>query len=114
RRHGEVGMQPGRRECGPLLERGQLALVPGVGYPNPNRSHFESMAIWHSARLDPEEHAGPGWIGRGLDAQIEATRAKADGAAALFIGDGTPPGALRARRAAASALDPIPHLLLPP
>ncbi len=64
-----VGLHPGLREMGALLERGQLALVPGVGYPNPNRSHFESMAIWQTARLDPEEHAGPGWIGRGLDAQ---------------------------------------------
>ena len=68
----EVGLHPALREMGTLLERGQLALVPGVGYPNPNRSHFESMAIWQSARLDPEEHAGPGWIGRGLDAQVEA------------------------------------------
>jgi uncharacterized protein (DUF1501 family) len=109
----EVGMHPGLREFGTLLERGQLALVPGVGYPNPNRSHFESMAIWHSARLDPEDHSGPGWIGRGLDAQIEAARAKPDGAAALFIGDGTPPAALRARRAATSALDRIDDLILP-
>src|SRR5271156_6104538 len=59
----EVGMHPGLRDLGTLLERGQLALVPGVGYPNPNRSHFEIMAIWHSARLDPEEHSGSGWIG---------------------------------------------------
>jgi uncharacterized protein (DUF1501 family) len=109
----EVGMHPGLREFGKLLENGRLALVPGVGYPNPNRSHFESMAIWHSARLDPEEHTGPGWIGRGLDAQIEAARAKADGAAALFIGDGTPPAALRARRAATSSLDRIDDLVLP-
>jgi uncharacterized protein (DUF1501 family) len=109
----EVGMHPGLREFGALLERGQLALVPGVGYPNPNRSHFESMAIWHSARLDPEEHSGPGWLGRGLDAQLEAARTKSEGAAALFIGDGTPPAALRARRAATSALDRIDDLILP-
>src|SRR5689334_1269817 len=108
----EVGMHPGLREFGTLLERGQLALAPGVGYPNPNRSHFESMAIWHSARLDPEEHSGPGWLGRGLDAQIEVGRTKSDGAAALFIGDGTPPAALRARRAATSALDRIDDLIL--
>src|SRR5271163_1487617 len=57
----QVGLHSGLREMGKLLERGQLALVPGVGYPNPNRSHFESMAIWQSARIDPEEHTGPGW-----------------------------------------------------
>ena len=44
--------------------------MPGVGYPNPNRSHFQSMAIWQTARLDPEEQNGPGWIGRSLDEQI--------------------------------------------
>jgi uncharacterized protein (DUF1501 family) len=109
----EVGMHPALREMGALLQRGQLALVPGVGYPNPNRSHFESMAIWQTARMDLEEHAGSGWIGRGLDAQLEAGRPQSAGAAALFIGDGTPPAALRARRAATSALDRIDDLVLP-
>ena len=88
----QVGLHPALREMGKLLERGELALVPGVGYPNPNRSHFESMAIWQSARMDPEEHAGPGWIGRGLDARLEAGRAAGERPSALFIGDGTPPG----------------------
>jgi uncharacterized protein (DUF1501 family) len=111
--NGEVGLHPALRDMGKLLEGGQLALVPGVGYPNPNRSHFESMAIWQSARLDPEEHAGPGWIGRGLDAQVEASKAQAGGASALFIGDGTPPAALRARRAATSSLDRLDDLVLP-
>jgi uncharacterized protein (DUF1501 family) len=109
----EVGLHPALREMGALLERGQLALVPGVGYPNPNRSHFESMAIWQTARMDPEEHTGSGWIGRGLDAQLEAMKTRPNGAAALFIGDGTPPTALRARRAAISALDRIDDLILP-
>ncbi len=45
--------------AGKLLESGRLGIVPGVGYPNPNRSHFASMAIWQTARLDPEEHARP-------------------------------------------------------
>jgi uncharacterized protein (DUF1501 family) len=108
-----VGLHPALREMGKLLERGHLALVPGVGYPNPNRSHFESMAIWQTARMDPEEHTGPGWIGRGLDAQIEAAKAASGGAAALFIGDGTPPAALRARRAATSSLDRLDDLVLP-
>ncbi len=111
--NGDVGLHPALREMGKLLESGQLALVPGVGYPNPNRSHFESMAIWHSARLDPEEHAGPGWIGRGLDTQYEGGKERTGGASALFIGDGTPPAALRARRAATSSLDRLDDLVLP-
>ena len=68
----QVGLHPGLRELSTLLERGQLALVSGVSYPNPNRSHFESMAIWQTARLDPEQNAGPGWIGRALDARAES------------------------------------------
>ena len=73
----QVGLHPGLRGLGALLERGQLGLVPGVGYPNPNRSHFESMAIWQTARLDPEDHSGPGWIGRSFDEQAEAAARRA-------------------------------------
>jgi len=44
-------------------EAGELALVQGVGYPQPNRSHFQSYEIWHTA--DPRGRAsGDGWIGR--------------------------------------------------
>src|SRR5215471_17553930 len=63
----KVGLHSSLGEFGKMLEKGQLAVVQGVGYPNPNRSHFRSMAIWHSARLDAEEHTGLGWLGRALD-----------------------------------------------
>ncbi len=106
----QVGLHPGLRGLGSLLEHGQLGLVPGVGYPNPNRSHFESMAIWQTARLDPEEHTGPGWIGRSLDEQAESGHGGPSGTPALLIGDGSPPAALRGRRAAASALERIDDL----
>src|SRR6266852_2776444 len=80
----QVGLHPSLADAGKLLEAGQLAIVQGVSYPNPNRSHFRSMAIWHSARLDPEEHGGLGWLGRALDDD-----AKTGGAAgALLIGSG--------------------------
>jgi uncharacterized protein (DUF1501 family) len=46
-------------------DRKQLAIVQGVGYPNPNRSHFRSMEIWHTAA--PEKVIRTGWIGRTLD-----------------------------------------------
>src|SRR5436309_5972016 len=46
-----VGLHPALAEAAKLLESSRLALVPAVGYPNPNRSHFESMAIWHTARF---------------------------------------------------------------
>ena len=61
-----VGLNPGMRGFKQLLDQGQLAVVQGVGYPNPNRSHFESMRIWHAARTDATSDT-PGWLGRALD-----------------------------------------------
>ena len=48
-----------------LFERGQLAILQGVGTPAVNRSHFESTAIWQTARLDPHREPA-GWLGRCL------------------------------------------------
>src|SRR5947208_1353156 len=45
---------------------GALAVVRGVGYPKPARSHFRSMAIWQTAAPDTQSRTG--WIGRWLDA----------------------------------------------
>jgi uncharacterized protein (DUF1501 family) len=109
-----VGLHPALTDLGKLLEKGHLALVPGVGYPNPNRSHFESMSIWQTARLDPEEHGGPGWIGRSFDSL--ATTGDDNGAAgtaSLFVGAELTPAALRGRRAAASSLERLEDLTLP-
>lgn len=49
-----------------LFKANQLAIVQGVGYPDPNLSHFESMDIWQSAMTDGSQTTG--WIGRWLDA----------------------------------------------
>src|ERR1700686_4674058 len=57
-----VGLNPGMRAFEGLLSAGQLAIVQGVGYPNPDRSHFESMDVWQTA--DPRRRIGTGWIGR--------------------------------------------------
>src|SRR6266545_1656744 len=105
----EVGLHPAMAGAAKLLESGQLAVVQGVGYPNPSRSHDRSMAIWHSADVklargagyDPEVKAALGWIGRALDED----RKPADGSVgAMFVGTGAMPGALRGRRSAASAI----------
>lgn len=48
-------------------EAGQLAIVEGCGYAQPNRSHFKSMEIWHTADTRGRL-AGDGWIGRLCDA----------------------------------------------
>ncbi len=60
----DVGINPSMRSLEPLLQKGQLAVVQGVGYPNPDRSHFESMDIWQSA--DPRRKTLTGWLGRGM------------------------------------------------
>jgi uncharacterized protein (DUF1501 family) len=54
-----------------LFERGQLAIVQGVGTPAVNRSHFESTAIWQTARLDPHREPA-GWLGRALEQRADA------------------------------------------
>src|SRR5262245_48141639 len=66
-----VGLNPALRPAVDLLESGRLAIVQGVGYPNPSRSHFESMAIWQTARPGQPGSEGPGWLGRALDAPGE-------------------------------------------
>jgi uncharacterized protein (DUF1501 family) len=48
-----------------LYDQGKVAIVAGVGYPNPNLSHFTSMDIWHSA--DPSLHKREGWLGAYAD-----------------------------------------------
>ena len=59
-----VGLHPAMSGMASLLEAGRLAIVQGVGYPNPSRSHFESMSVWQTARRDPKEHNQHGWLGR--------------------------------------------------
>jgi uncharacterized protein (DUF1501 family) len=58
-----IGLNPGMRSFEQMLQRSELAIVQGVGYPNPDRSHFESMDIWQSA--DPKRKTRSGWIARG-------------------------------------------------
>ena len=98
-----VGLHPSLRPLGDLLEKGRLAVMPGVTYPNPNRSHFRSMAIWQTAKFDPEEHAGYGWLGRALDAT---------GGCSALVGGGAVPATLRARRSAALSLARSEDLML--
>jgi uncharacterized protein (DUF1501 family) len=97
-----VGLHPALRPLDKLLQAGQLAVVPGVGYPNPNRSHFESMARWHTARFDEEELKGYGWLGRALDPT----------AGNLFSVGGEVPTALRGRRSSAVAFNRVEEVLL--
>ncbi len=60
-----VGLHPALNGLQRLFDAGQLSIVQGVGYPNPNRSHFRSMDIWHTA--DSRGAAHSGWMGRYFD-----------------------------------------------
>ena len=52
-----------------LFDAGKLAIVEGVGYPEPNFSHFKAMDIWQSA--DPRGAANTGWLGRYFDGIVD-------------------------------------------
>ena len=54
---GRVGLHPGLGGLKKLLDDGEAAVVQSVGYPNPNRSHFESMTIWNTAPDDEQLRA---------------------------------------------------------
>jgi uncharacterized protein (DUF1501 family) len=65
---GDVGFHPRMIKLKEMLDRGNMAVIQGVGYPNPSRSHFKSMEIWHTA--DPEGRTmRVGWIGRYFDSK---------------------------------------------
>jgi len=64
----EVGLNPALSFFKDLHDDGSLGIMNGVGYPNPDRSHFRSMDIWQSASSS-SEYINNGWLGRYLDAQ---------------------------------------------
>jgi uncharacterized protein (DUF1501 family) len=89
-----LGFHPAARGLADLLEDDQLAIVQGVGYPNPNHSHFESMDIWHTCqRKRKESPRNTGWLGRYLD---DAAAATGGDPAGLHLGAEKQPLALAA------------------
>ncbi len=83
------GLNPGLTGLATQWQAGRLAIVRGVGYPNPDRSHFRSMDIWQTA--SPQTPIHTGWIGRWLDG------AGADPLLALSMGAVLPPLAVGER-----------------
>jgi uncharacterized protein (DUF1501 family) len=61
-----LGLHPSLTGFKSLYDAGHLSIVNGVGYPNPNRSHFRGTEIWQTA-TDAEEYSTTGWIGRYFD-----------------------------------------------
>jgi uncharacterized protein (DUF1501 family) len=100
-----VGLHPSLGGLAHLLENRQLAIVQSVGHwdpaPGVNRSHFRSMAVWHTGRIETDDaHAqgdftlllkDPGWLNRYLG---QLHQAKGGDAAAVHISSGLLPQAL--------------------
>jgi uncharacterized protein (DUF1501 family) len=58
----ELAFNPKMGSMKRLWDDGKMALINGIGYPSPNRSHFRSMDIWHTA--EPDDIGKEGWLGR--------------------------------------------------
>jgi uncharacterized protein (DUF1501 family) len=58
------GFHPSMGPIKRLWDEGKVAVINGIGYPNPDRSHFRSMDIWHTA--EPEKIGTEGWLGRAI------------------------------------------------
>jgi uncharacterized protein (DUF1501 family) len=96
----DFAFHPRLRSASELFEEGRLSIVHGVGYPNPNRSHFESMAIWHTGSMDEElRRNGTGWIGEAISMRQTTSRPHA-----IHVGDEALPVALRGRRCTATTI----------
>ncbi len=67
-----VGLHPDLDKLRPLYDDGKLAIIQGTGYPKPNRSHFKSLEIWHTADLRGR-HRATGWLGRAMDLHLGPT-----------------------------------------
>lgn len=104
----ELALHPDMVGFKRLFDDGWLSVVTNVGYPNPDRSHFRSMDIWHTALLEPER-AADGWLGRVVDADTsDAARPTA-----LHLDDGALPLALKSRRHAVPSIRDVDALALP-
>jgi uncharacterized protein (DUF1501 family) len=87
----KLGFHPELRPLMQMWNNGELAIIPQVGYPNPNRSHFISTSIWHTA--DPSRRQETGWLGRWGDLQD-------DPFCDTFLGGATPQAQMGEKRTA--------------
>ena len=99
----ELALNPAMKGVKALWDQKKVAIIRGVGYPDPDRSHFSSMAKWQTA--SPARHINTGWLGRWVDSQEE------DPMLAISLGSVLPPMLAGAKRSG-SAL-PIGGLVSP-
>jgi uncharacterized protein (DUF1501 family) len=99
----ELALNPAMKNMKFLWDQKKVAIIRGVGYPNPDRSHFSSMAKWQTA--SPERHINTGWIGRWIDSQPE------DSMLAISLGSVLPPLFAGAKRS--GSVLPLGGLVIP-
>jgi uncharacterized protein (DUF1501 family) len=99
----QYGLNPAMTDIANLWKGGKVAIVRGAGYPNPDRSHFSSMAKWQSG--SPKTHSKSGWVGRWIDSQPD------DPMLAISLGSVLPP-LLAGEKKVGSAL-PLGGLVIP-
>jgi uncharacterized protein (DUF1501 family) len=104
-----IGLHPNLEGFKKLYDDGLAGIVQSVGYPNSNRSHFESMSIWNTAPDDEQlrhgraSGANGGWIARAID-ERSTSRITSPSIRALRVGTGEIPQALLGCRV------PVPSL----
>ncbi|MEM7316189.1 MAG: DUF1501 domain-containing protein, partial [Planctomycetota bacterium] len=92
-----VGLHRSLKGIKELYDDGRCSIIQGVGYPNPDRSHFRSMKIWQTGNLKEPELAANGWLGSAMDQRriiAESTDPHTD---AFYVGDEEVPLALWGR-----------------
>ncbi len=105
----EAGLHPSMRGIASLIENKNFCVLQGVGYPNPNRSHFESMDIWHSCQRK-ESRSADGWLGRYFSQMNQQANADSTDSPGLHLGSEQLPMALVARGVQTPSLASIEQL----
>jgi uncharacterized protein (DUF1501 family) len=103
-----VGFNPAMAKLKELFDAGKVAVIQGVGYPNPNYSHFKAMDIWQTADLDGQGRSG--WLGRYFDEMIDEQGHPLSG---LSIGRSLPT-ALTSTESTIPSVDTIENFSLKP
>jgi uncharacterized protein (DUF1501 family) len=98
----EVGLNPVMPGIKAMYDQGQVAVIQGVGYPNPVYSHFEGLYIWEHA--DPTMQQEDGWLGKLLAAQMDSQGHPLAGCA---LGESDIPAEMRATGATVSVMESV-------
>jgi uncharacterized protein (DUF1501 family) len=87
----DLGLHPAFQQLGQLLQQNKLAVVQGVGYPNPDRSHFESMDRWQAGEVTAKV-SGTGWLAKSVP---DLAKGKGGGVPVMHVGSDKLPLACR-------------------